>query len=258
LYVPASWTAGQVVDFLTEYAHDLNNPMGRRFLAELQTNGIFSGRIGFEEYNSLLKQGLAATAEQAEGLIRQAISLAPGGDLALATWDAQNDGIISAALTFAKNKSQDLALGASLGVMIGVVAKRLNALNKKAYAKTADGEYWVAKHKDFTPRGPDIRSHHGVMSAWMEKHFPGYKAGEAPTVHMPTGQHYNTTGVFNEWRAEIKRRTGAFDWGKVTQADMRALSEKMFDAGNVPQPVRDMYWQDFDRMLQAFAVGRAK
>jgi hypothetical protein len=107
--------------------HDLNNPMGRRFLAELQTNGIFSGRIGFEEYNSLLKQGLAATAEQAEGLIRQAISLGPGGDLALAAWDAQNDGIISAALTFAKNKSQDLALGASLGVMLGVVSKRLNA-----------------------------------------------------------------------------------------------------------------------------------
>ncbi|MFN9248645.1 MAG: hypothetical protein ACK6DS_16400, partial [Planctomycetota bacterium] len=80
LYVPASWTAGQVVDFLTEYAHDLNNPMGKRFLAELQTNGIFSGRIGFEEYNSLLKQGLAATAEQAEGLVRQAISLGPGGD----------------------------------------------------------------------------------------------------------------------------------------------------------------------------------
>ncbi|MFN7576353.1 MAG: hypothetical protein ACK5SA_14985, partial [Planctomycetota bacterium] len=45
----------------------------------------------------------------------------------LAAWDAQNDGIISAALTFAKSKSQDLALGASLGVMIGVVAKRLNA-----------------------------------------------------------------------------------------------------------------------------------
>ncbi|MFN9751518.1 MAG: hypothetical protein ACK57U_09055, partial [Planctomycetota bacterium] len=130
LYVPASWTAGQVVDFLTEYAHDLNNPMGKRFLAELQTNGIFSGRIGFEEYNSLLKQGLAATAEQAEGLVRQAISLGPGGDLALAAWDAQNDGIISAALTFAKSKSQDLALGASLGVMIGVVAKRLNAPNR--------------------------------------------------------------------------------------------------------------------------------
>lgn len=150
LYVPASWTAGQVVDFLTEYAHDLNNPMGRRFLAELQTNGIFSGRIGFEEYNSLLKQGLAATAEQAEGLIRQAISLGPGGDLALAAWDAQNDGIISAALTFAKNKSQDLALGASLGVMIGVVAKRLNApvkgLTLKPTLLQKDLDHIIARH----------------------------------------------------------------------------------------------------------------
>ena len=75
---------------------------------------------------------------------------------------------------------------------------------------------------------------------------------------MPTGQHYNTTGVFNEWRAEIKRRTGSFDWAHVTETDMRGLSEKMFEAGNVPQAVRDMYWKDFDRMLKAFAEGRAK
>jgi RHS repeat-associated protein len=129
---------------------------------------------------------------------------------------------------------------------------------KKAYAKTVDGEYWVAKHKDFTPRGPDIRSHHGVMSAWMENHFPGYSAGEAPTVHMPTGQHYNTTAIYNRWGAEFERRSSPFHWGNVSEADMRGLSEKMFDAGKVPQLVRDMYWQEFDRMLKALAERRKK
>lgn len=92
----------------------------------------------------------------------------------------------------------------------------------------------------------------------MEKHFPGYKAGEAPTVHMPTGQHYNTYGVYNKWRAGIVNRAGSFDWSKVMEADMRALSEQMFDAANVPKQVREMYWRDFDRMLKALAEGRAK
>ena len=129
---------------------------------------------------------------------------------------------------------------------------------KKAYVKTADGEYWVAKHKDFTPRGPDIRSHHGIMSAWMEKQYKGYKASEAPTVQMPTRQHYNTTGVYNKWRAEIERRTGSFDWSKVTEADIRTLSEKMFNAGNVPKQVRQAYWENFKRMITEFNKGRNK
>ena len=95
------------------------------------------------------------------------------------------------------------------------------------------------------------------MSAWMERRFPSYKAGDAPTVHMPTAQHYNTTGVYNKWRAAIERRTGSFDWSDVTEAEMRKLSKKMFDAGNVPTQVREMYWQDFDQMLAAFREGRA-
>jgi hypothetical protein len=39
---------------------------------------------------------------------------------------------------------------------------------------------------------------------------------------------------------------------------MRDLSEKMFDAGKVPQSVRDMYWQEFERMLKALADPRVK
>jgi hypothetical protein len=171
LYVPASWTAGQAVDFLNEHAHDVNTPMGKRFLADLQTSGIFNGKIGFEEYNSLLKQGLAATAEQAEGLIREAISLGgPSGDLALAAWDAQNEGIISATLTLLKNQANELALGASLGTMLGAVklAKWMNAsrgtpnwreFEKLAFGHTPNKETftlpWTGHSRSWGTRIPD-------------------------------------------------------------------------------------------------------
>lgn len=128
---------------------------------------------------------------------------------------------------------------------------------RQAYAKTPEGEYWVAKHKAFTPRGPDTRSHHGVISAWMEKHFPKYKPREGPAVHMPTEQHYRTTAVYNKWRADIERRTGGFDWKTVGEADMRKLSEAMFDEAKVPQSVRAAYWSEFERMLAAFREGMA-
>ena len=175
-------------------------------------------------------------------------------------------GVMAAATQLTAQAARGLAMAVQGGFngadppteMAAKEADNVVAPHRKAFAKTADGEYWVAKHKDFTPRAPDIRSHHGVMSAWMEKHFPGYKAGEAPTVHMPTGQHYNTYGVYNKWRAGIVNRAGSFDWSKVTEADIRALSEQMFDAANVPKQVREMDWQDFDRMLKAFTEGRAK
>lgn len=41
---------------------------------------------------------------------------------------------------------------------------------------------------------------------------------------------------------------GTFDWGKVSEADMRALSENMFDAAEVPSQMRTDYWAWFERM----------
>ena len=76
---------------------------------------------------------------------------------------------------------------------------------------------------------------------------------------MPDGNHRATYGVFNKWKAEMTRRWGGtFDWRKATEADMLALSEKMFDAAEVPRSVRQQYWTEFQRMKgalqkQAFA-----
>jgi hypothetical protein len=42
---------------------------------------------------------------------------------------------------------------------------------------------------------------------------------------------------------------GTFDWNKVCEADMRRLSERMFDAADVPADVRKVYWIEYAKMV---------
>jgi hypothetical protein len=44
---------------------------------------------------------------------------------------------------------------------------------------------------------------------------------------------------------------GKFDWSKVSEAQMRDVSESMFDAAGVPAQMRGDYWQWFERMKTA-------
>ncbi len=145
----------------------------------------------------------------------------------------------------------------AIGAMMGGALGRLNRLRKatapkKAHIKTADGEYWVSTHGDFRPRPSEIQSHHGAMSAWSKKHLPGYDPERAPTIFMPKSQHEKTFGVYNKWRAEMtKKMGGTFDWAKVSEADMRILSQRQLDAANVPESVRAQFWADFEKMKKA-------
>lgn len=118
-------------------------------------------------------------------------------------------------------------------------------------------EYYVAKHNSIRPRPTDTHSHHGVMSAWMRNNFRDYDANVAPTVYMSAEMHKKTWGVFNKWQAEMEKKMGGvFDWTKVSEADMRALSEKMFDAAGVPAAIRTQYWAEFDRMMLKLNMAR--
>ena len=86
----------------------------------------------------------------------------------------------------------------------------------------------------------------------MKNAHPRYNAKKAPAILMPDTNHYATYGVFNKWRAEMARSLGgAFDWSKVSEADIRALSDKMFDAAQVPANVRKEYWAEFEKMIAA-------
>jgi hypothetical protein len=97
-------------------------------------------------------------------------------------------------------------------------------------------------------------SHHGVMSAWMKKNFAFYDPAKAPAILMPEANHRATFGVFNKWRAEMANKMGGtFDWSNVSEADMRLLSEKMFDAASVPTSIREQYWAEFERMKIALS-----
>ncbi|POZ60782.1 hypothetical protein [Chromobacterium alticapitis] len=96
---------------------------------------------------------------------------------------------------------------------------------------------------------PGQHSHHGVMSAWMEKNFPGYDPDLAPAVLMPEANHRATFGIYNTWRAEMRKEMGGvFDWSKVPETNMHSLSEKMFDAAKVPSGTRKEYWDWYGRM----------
>ena len=69
---------------------------------------------------------------------------------------------------------------------------------------------------------------------------------------MPSKSHDATRGVFNTWYAETRKAMGGkLDWTKVSEKEIRSLSEKMFDAAKVPEKMRKEYWDWFDRMKDA-------
>jgi RHS repeat-associated protein len=110
----------------------------------------------------------------------------------------------------------------------------------------------LARHGDMPSPRPGTESHHGLMSRWMRERYGLYDADRAPAVLMPTEAHNATRGVYNRWRAEMRRKMGGtFEWSKVSEADMRTLGEKMFHASGTPQPIQQGYWQWFERMKGA-------
>jgi hypothetical protein len=107
-------------------------------------------------------------------------------------------------------------------------------------------------HREAQGLLPNTHSHHGVMSAWMEANFKNYNPWGAPTIVMPAANHRATVSLFNKWKAQMAAKMGAtFDWANVSEAEMRALAEKMLDAAHVPPAIRQEYWQAFERMKAA-------
>ena len=110
-------------------------------------------------------------------------------------------------------------------------------------------KFEVRKYKDMPrPRPTGTESHHGVLDAWMRRHFPKYRTGEAPAVLMREDAHDLTRRLFNQWKAIMREKMGGnFDWGKVSEAEIRDLSEKFFDAAEVPKEVRQEFWKQFEQ-----------
>jgi RHS repeat-associated protein len=157
----------------------------------------------------------------------------------------------------------------SVGVTVPAIEGAVPLAGSIALMKGSGGgggkkppERWeVRKHGDQpTPRPIDHESHHGVMSSWMKRHFKNYNPNEAPAVLMPEEAHNITRSVLNKWRAVIEKQTGApLDWGKITESQMRALAEKMFEESKTPLNIQQQYWKAFDQYLQELkkAAGKA-
>ncbi|RPD43604.1 hypothetical protein DNI29_23435 [Hymenobacter sediminis] len=64
---------------------------------------------------------------------------------------------------------------------------------------------------------------------------------------LTQSQHSNTKSIYRDWLEQRtgRRVGGKVDWTTVSEAEVRDLSEKMFDAANVPQPARDAYYKKF-------------
>ncbi len=91
----------------------------------------------------------------------------------------------------------------------------------------------------------------------MRRTFSAYDSKKAPAILMPDTSHVATYGVFNTWRAKIaKKLGGTFDWSKISEEEIRSLSEEMFDAAEVPPSVRQEYWAEFERMKNALMKQR--
>jgi hypothetical protein len=40
---------------------------------------------------------------------------------------------------------------------------------------------------------------------------------------------------------------GTFDWSKVSESEIKNLSEEMFDAAEVPKDIRQEFWKQFEQ-----------
>jgi len=191
---------------------------------------------------------LLATAAIAEGGLIARLMKLPRATQASAALAAETGGV--ALETVGAVKGVRILQG---GVAISVEGAAAGAVG---FAMAAHGNppsqpgYAVEQHGKMPSPRPGQHSHHGVMSAWMKKHFPGYDPDKAPAILMPEEAHRATFGVYNEWRAMMARRMGGdFDFARVSEAEMRSLSERMFDAAKVPADVRQQYWAQFEEMM---------
>jgi len=97
---------------------------------------------------------------------------------------------------------------------------------------------------DTNIRGSGFEKHHGLMDIWASNNITNYSSKLAPTVVLTSGQHNATKSVFMKWKYEMFGDTRArVDWTTVTPNQMQDLTERMFDAAEVPQHVRREYYR---------------
>jgi hypothetical protein len=215
---------------------------------EVRSAGERYGRlVGAQTARVLILLATAAIAQG--GLIARLMKL-PRATQASAALAAESGGVTLEAVGAVKG-AQVLQGGVAItveGAAAGAVAVAMAAHGAPPPSGAAQ-KFEVRKYKDMpnpTPVGTE--AHHGVLDAWMRRHFLKYRTGEAPAILMSARMHNAMRTVYNRWRiAMTERMGGKFDWGRVSEVEIRNLSERMFDGANVPNNVRRQFWEQFEK-----------
>jgi hypothetical protein len=118
---------------------------------------------------------------------------------------------------------------------------------------------WVVHNCDpydvvpYRPSSAPLENHHGILDKWAAENIPGYesRASDNPTIALTSVDHAATKAVYRAWLFERTGRAvgGVVDWQQVSAREIYDLSERMFDAANVPQEARETYYQAFNRYI---------
>ncbi len=88
------------------------------------------------------------------------------------------------------------------------------------------------------------------MDVWVKYNVPNYvsRGGNTPTVALSKEQHAATKAFYREWLYEKtgKKVGGKIDWQSVSPREIQELTERMFDAANVPKSARQEYYSSFN------------
>ncbi|CAF1774043.1 putative ribonuclease YokI [Bacillus subtilis] len=120
-----------------------------------------------------------------------------------------------------------------------------------SFAKGSDKEVKPFDVVDYRPSNSPLENHHGVMDVWAKHNVPNYvsRGSNTPTVALTKEQHNATKKVYREWLYEKtgKKVGGKVNWKEVSPREIQELTEKMFDAANVPKEARQQYYNAFNQ-----------
>ena len=142
--------------------------------------------------------------------------------------------------------------GDSVGSKWGKKAKKepLLECNLQFFADKSGGESQVFDIVEYGDKTPGLENHHGVLDIWATHNIDGYKsrASKSTTIALTPEQHAATKSVYRDWLYEKtgKKVGGKVDWTSVLPQEVQDLSERMFDAANVPLSARNDYYREFN------------
>ena len=106
----------------------------------------------------------------------------------------------------------------------------------------------------YRPINSSLENHHGVLDIWMSKNVPSYGGkypSKSPTIALSETNHAATKKVYRDWLEQKtgRRVGGKVDWTTVSSREMKDLTERMFDAANVPVASREAYYRALNQFI---------